>query len=347
MKYRVVPVGFNGPANNRLRFAEKDALDFSRLMCGALGPVGEEDVTFLRGPYATTRRLADVLSFLVSESPEVVLLFFSGHGSSQGLGLADGIFRHEWLRAALRAINPHVSLVVLDTCDAASYFQKRAAAVLGAALTPDWQTLLAHATPGTRVMAATHVNQKAREYADRGNGAFTWHLLRAPEFAAGDLDGGRFLSDLAAFEAVETWMQASGALHSPQGFRLGGFPLARSQVYQTIGGAALTGVRWRQREVVVDFEMAGRKYVDTEIALRVENALGQLIDERRVTFSPSEESGTYSTTLPLPVLSIIQDPVTRLLRARGQDAGIAWHIQILDDWDRPLDRTQFGLRQAG
>ena len=156
MRYQVLCLGVNeGPGGSTLRFAEKDATDIYNVFTSALGPPrarGYCDTAEDANRQSVLARLRE----LARQPPEFLLLYFSGHGSKEGILLSDGLLEFSVLAQRLRAINTRTTLIIFDTCHAAAYGGfVREGDVAGVGDYEDelaWAKMLAQSRPGTRML---------------------------------------------------------------------------------------------------------------------------------------------------------------------------------------------------
>jgi uncharacterized caspase-like protein len=139
---------------------------------------------------------------LVNGSPDVVVFFFSGHGSKTDTGYYlltsearkadEGISMHEIMTLASKS-NAKYIIILLDCCHAAG---------MGAiTLNNSDLDLLSN---GICIMAACGANETTIENREVGHGSFTYRIIRGLEGSAADTRGNITIGGLYSFVAQET-----------------------------------------------------------------------------------------------------------------------------------------------
>lgn len=313
---------------------------------GALGPVDESDVVTLLGPTATILGVRSALMGIALDAPTYAVFYFSGHGNEVGLLCADGLLPYAQLVADLRAVNAPKSVVILDVCHAASYldFLKEAHITRPAGqLALSWLDVLAHATPGSRLIFSAARDRNAGEGGKVTNGHFTWALLQALHGAPGDIarGTGRWVSDQRAFSiARQLVIEHFGILQQPIERGLtGDFPLAISQAETPIGGAAFVKVDVAVHGISVEVGLLvdGRKYVSTTMGCELVNGDGRQLSMHTDAVRPDSDSGFYSGTIRFALDQILQDPLCSLEWTMLRRVRVEWRLRLLDQHGRELD----------
>ncbi|MCZ7681207.1 MAG: caspase family protein [Sandaracinaceae bacterium] len=98
MEYQIVSAGVNvAPGLKPLTWAEKDATDVASFMASAQGPLHGQSITPLRGGAATRGAILRAIRE-AGLLGDYVFVYFSGHGTEQGIATADGILDYEKAR---------------------------------------------------------------------------------------------------------------------------------------------------------------------------------------------------------------------------------------------------------
>jgi len=323
------------PGARTLRFAEKDASDVFQMLVGDEGPVGLAEARCLRG--ASMAGLEVALAEALVAAPRYFILYFSGHGSEDGLACSDGLFHFAKLARWLKLIGAEKSLCVLDTCHSASFnrFMKIAGEPGFAGVpTVSWFELLASATPGIRLAFSTGADRLSVESPAYQNGVFTHFFLRGLRKARPDLraSGDSFVSDRRAFDYARWAVRERHPDQTPEQYGLDGtLPLCRPD------GSNLVGDGWIERlEVLptslrVHLTVEGRRFVDTSIRFTVLS----LPTRRHLTagliplhLSSSEENGYID--VPFRQSWIFEDPTSYFYLMNGGVARYTYVVGLVD-----------------
>lgn len=334
--YRLLSIG----VNNGLKYAEKDAADVHRFFTGGAGPLRDEQATLLVGRGATVAQVAEELGRLAQAAPDLLVLYFSGHGGTGGIQLADGKLPYEYLAAALRRLRGSRAVVILDTCRAGSfrrYLQQDKIAGLGALPDKRWQELLAAAAPGARIYYSVPADKLSREGDGVENGHFTAAFLAGLTYARGDLDG--YVSDRAAFVAARAVMREHWP-HDPlpEASGIGGdLPLAISQAPAPVGTATLPWVRLLRGSTSLGLRLGcdGRRHLPTRLEVALCDAQGNIISLREDQLSPGFDRTEFELEVPLDRRRVLAyRPIRRALQGAG--AWLRWEVRVYDEHDRVL-----------
>ncbi|NMO22036.1 caspase family protein [Pyxidicoccus fallax] len=245
MRRLAIVIGIDAypPPQTRLRGCVGDARRFGRFLYSARGGSFEQ-VLPLMDRAANLAQLRRVFRQASESAWDQVVVYFSGHGSHQGILTWDGLMGFVELARSIRSIPARWHLLVLDACEAGAVHQHFDG--VGGLPAPEdsagiYLDLLRRAHPGLRVITAVDRQTNATE---RGaQGVFTTALLRAARDAWPDL-GSRGVS------AGRVFLNAAGILDregDPLPQRSGGlddFPLALTEVLQPLGGAGVHQRPW-------------------------------------------------------------------------------------------------------
>jgi len=352
MTYRVLSLGVNQTpySPTDLRFAEDDALRMARLWAGSRGPAESEHVTLLRGRQATLDAVRAELEMLTIFPPVYFVFGWAGHGSEEGIALADGVLSYEELAWWLSAIDARVKVAVLATCHAgaaAVRFKTKIAGVgdLGA----DWRRVLLRACPGLRLFAAVGTNALAYYDAAVGGSRFLYGFFTALRMSAGDLVVGSnsWISDTALLPRVraiiaERWPgEALPELSGPS-CRRSPFPLVLSQAAKPVGSSVIMPVMPGDGvSVRIAVEAYNRKFVDTWIEVVANTDDGATIDAARVSFVPTATEARFEQRFSIGSRNLLANPRTGLRLRAGLPVRLLWSIRVLDDHSHVLSQRAF------
>jgi len=203
----------------RLWYAEKDAERMYRTL-GELGDLDQGGSVLLQGKSVSA--LLDALRALepriraAKQAGEktLLLVYYSGHASHDGLELGADRLSFDTLRSVLAASGADAKIAIVDACEAGLLTQ-----VKGAAAAPALEFALPaeDTVSGLALIASTAVGESAQESAALGGSFFTHHLEVALRGAA-DLDGdGRVtLTEAFSFTSARTSAGTSGTQAGPQ-----------------------------------------------------------------------------------------------------------------------------------
>src|SRR5690606_22828803 len=90
------------------------------------------------------------------EAPDCAVVYFSGHGSPEGIALADGLLTYDTLAALLLGIGSARPIVIVDACHAAAGFRPFLVRVggFGEDIASDWASAVQESVQGLRFFAA-------------------------------------------------------------------------------------------------------------------------------------------------------------------------------------------------
>ncbi|WP_224240214.1 caspase family protein [Hyalangium gracile] len=189
-----ITVGNNvgAPSHSRLRFAEADASRFADVL-RELGGFRGEDVRVLHHP-TRAQLLAEVraLEQRISEeargsSRRTLLLFYwSGHATEQGLELGSESLSFAELRKLLGASRAHVRVAFVDACRSGGLVTTKGAKALPRGF--ELNVTSDESPDGTAIVASSGPGENALESAELRGSVFTHHLTAALRGAA-DADG--------------------------------------------------------------------------------------------------------------------------------------------------------------
>ncbi len=332
--YRIICVGVNhAPRADVLRFAEKDASDIARIMSGQVGPVDPENVMVLHG--ATKARLRAALTQVRADKPDFLLFYFSGHGSTAGLSLRDGLFSYDELSRWLQAIGATASATVLDTCYSGAFI-KEGRTVLGA-VDVDVLQLLAEATPGNRVICSSSADRKSSEGGGVRNGHMTAALIDAILQAPGDLRGkdGGWITARRLFSRIQKTLTHRGQCPVAYGLE-GDFPFARDHQF-IYGDAELAGLDISGQHVLVSLAVTDRRGIPTIVSAEASNRQGRRLFHRAFTVFATDVIDVANVSFRFDTSAVAMDPASQIHLLMRNTAPVIWRVALLDARGRHLD----------
>ncbi|MFP2908470.1 caspase domain-containing protein [Pyxidicoccus sp. 3LFB2] len=187
-------VGSNvgAPNHSRLRFAQDDASRFADAL-KELGGFRDEDVRVLHQPtrkqlLAEVRALEQRIAGTARGSSRRTLLLFywSGHATEQGLELGSESLAFAELRKLLGASRAHVRLAFVDACRSGGLVTTKGAKALPAGF--ELNVTSDESPDGTAIVASSGPGENALESAELRGSFFTHHLTAGLRGAA-DADG--------------------------------------------------------------------------------------------------------------------------------------------------------------
>ncbi|EPX60421.1 hypothetical protein D187_001908 [Cystobacter fuscus DSM 2262] len=187
-------VGSNvgAPSHSRLRFAEADASRFADAL-REIGGFRGEDVRVLHHPtraqlLAEMRALEQRITGAARDSSRRTLLLFywSGHATEQGLELGGESLAFAELRKLLGASRAHVRLAIVDACRSGGLVTTKGAKALPSGF--ELNVTSDDSPDGTAIVASSGPGENALESAELRGSFFTHHLTAGLRGAA-DADG--------------------------------------------------------------------------------------------------------------------------------------------------------------
>ncbi|RKH48173.1 caspase family protein [Corallococcus sicarius] len=189
-----IAVGSNvgAPGHARLRFAEADASRFADAL-KELGGFRAEDVRVLHQPTraqllvevrALEQRIVEAARR--SSRRNLLLLYWSGHATEQGLELGSESVAFAELRKLLGASRAHVRLAFVDACRSGGLVTSKGAKALPGGF--ELNVTSDESPDGTAILASSGPGENALESAELRGSFFTHHLTAGLRGAA-DADG--------------------------------------------------------------------------------------------------------------------------------------------------------------
>ncbi len=208
-----------GPEAEWLYFAEEDADKLARVLV-ELGGFPADQVTVLHGTGRTAllrelRQLAERVATVAREPGDdvLVLFYYSGHGTPEGLELGRTTVSHEELDAHLSAAGADVELLLIDACHAGAMTRHKGARDKGGAKAPSFLLELdpGGSAEGRVVIGSSAADELSQESDEIGGSYFTHFLVSGLRGAAdGDGDGRVTLQELYGHLYRETTWQTAG-----------------------------------------------------------------------------------------------------------------------------------------
>jgi hypothetical protein len=169
----------HGLAEERpLRYASRDA----EAMAGVireLGPFGKDDIHLLTNPTLEDFRSAlkevrgRVEELRKQGVQSLVLLYYSGHGSTEGLHVRGRNFPRTEVNALVESLASDLKILILDACESGDFLRRK-----GAALLPDREIVKEDGlgSRGIIVLSSSSRGEAAQESEDYRGAVFSHHL---------------------------------------------------------------------------------------------------------------------------------------------------------------------------
>lgn len=350
MKYAALFIGVNvTPGLTPLNYAESDAAKTARLLCSNLAYGRTSNTATLLGRRATRASVRAALAQMRREAPDCALVYFSGHGSPEGIALADGLLTYDELAELLLGIGSVRPIVIVDACHAGAGFHPFLVRIGGVGGLADdmesaWVSVVQDSVRGLRFFAAVASGHSTyEEHAIRG-GRFSWSLRRAFRRAPGRVFGSyAWVTEIDAFnyaieEMARRWPDDELPLFLVPKANGNPMPLVLAQATCVVGTSKIALVRPRATAgVAVLLQAQGRQFIPTLVRVRVYDATGHLVGEAFRTWHPAEEFARHSEAFSIgwPTLQASNDVFAASVF--GQPFGLNWEVTLLDDFGRVLD----------
>jgi hypothetical protein len=268
-------VGFG--EDEPLRHAEREAKDLSRLFV-EMGGIAAPRTTVLQG--VTAPQFKDAVASLEAQvreieadGDEVLLVFYyTGHASRQGLHLSGTLLEMDWLRRWLETSRAQVRIAFVDACESGSLARSKGGTPVDAIEITVDDALTA---TGLAVITSTGPLSVARESDQFGGGVFSRALLTGLRGSA-DLDGDGTISleetyrHVFAETVIGTAGSGSSSIQRPE-YRM---------ELSGIGEVALTRVASTAAGLVLPEELEGVYTVVSvssgQVVARVDKTAGEL-----------------------------------------------------------------------
>ncbi|MCP3144315.1 caspase family protein [Pyxidicoccus xibeiensis] len=197
------------PHHSRLRFAEADASRFADVL-RELGGFRGEDVRVLQHPtraqlLAEVRALEQRIAAAARDSSRRTLLLFywSGHATEQGLELGSESLAFAELRKLLGASRAHVRVAFVDACRSGGLVTTKGAKPLPGGF--ELNVTGDESPDGTAIVASSGPGENALESAELRGSFFTHHLTAGLRGAAdADADGRITLQEAYRYAYAKT-----------------------------------------------------------------------------------------------------------------------------------------------
>jgi hypothetical protein len=273
-----------------------------------------------------------------AQSPDYFVFHFSGHGSRRGICLVDGLLSYAELAAEFRRMGAARSLVIIDACEAAAFYDFHRHAVMGGPLEQAAaEIMLLAATPGMRMMFAVAKGRLARERDELRHGIFTHAILRALHQSRGDLElwGTSCVSDLQAFNAATGFAAEYEQVPVSVNLR-GDLPLVVSEADMEIGTAAIA-LRSVTGGLGAGIVISGRRFVPTVVRVSLVDARGRAVLSRALAFTPAREQVVFNPSVAFPVARVQDDLWCEAYLRRNGRLGFMWMVSVEDQHGHVLD----------
>lgn len=343
-------IGVNrAPGVPPLACAENDAIAIWRAQVGGVGLSSPDDVRCLLGSDATRPAILRWLRLAAMQSLDYLTFFFSGHGSPDGIMLADGILPYKDLATALARVDAPRALFITDTCHAGAFDRFRRHAGLSGIDGSAPQLLLLRAVRGTRLMFSVGEGRLAGEDRTLGHGFFTYSLVRSLLRSDGDLElgGVSCVSDARAFAGAALIARAKfGQVPLSSGLT-GDLPLAVSEAHMVIGSASIL-LADDPRGLSVRTVVSNRMFVPTVVRASLVDARDRVVFSAAKGYLPNTERAGVRTLFPFPAEAVLGDPWCRAHLQRYGGIVLRWDVTIEDGHGHRLEEVSHltGLTQG-
>ena len=267
-------VGFGD--DEPLRHAEREAKDLARLF-GEMGGMSAARTTVLQGAHADAFK--DAVASIEAQVREIeaagddvlLVFYYSGHATRQGLHLGGTLLEMEWLRRWLETSRAQIRIAFVDACESGTLARTRGGTPVEAIEITVDDALTAS---GLAVITSTGPLSVARESDNFGGGVFSRALLTGLRGSA-DLDGNGTITLEEAYrhtfaETVISSASGGESIQKPE-FRL---------ELSGIGEVALTRIRDTAAGLVLPEELEGVYTVVSvasgQVVARVDKKAGEL-----------------------------------------------------------------------
>jgi hypothetical protein len=166
-------------SDRALRYASRDAMRMAQVIRD-LGGFEKDRVYLLINP-----GLPRVLSSLEEIRGRIkelkragaqtsVLLYYSGHGSAEGLHVRGRRFAREEVNALVESLESDLKIVILDACESGDFLRRKGARILENRVIVKQDRLRSH---GTIVLSSSSRGEQAQESEDYRGAVFSHHLI--------------------------------------------------------------------------------------------------------------------------------------------------------------------------
>lgn len=191
-----------GLADERpLRYAAKDAKSMAEIF-GRAGTFDEDRIYLLTNTSldkikATLEEVRGRVRELNKAGTEtLVLIYYSGHGSYNGLHVQGRMFSKEEISRFLESLESNLKIVILDACESGDFLRRKGGRVLEA---PKVVKLDQLEGKGTILISSSSRGEMAQESEEYRGAVFTHHFLNGMRGLA-DYDGDKSIRLLEAFD---------------------------------------------------------------------------------------------------------------------------------------------------
>ena len=301
-----------------------------------MGPANASESPLLLGEGATIGTVLVWLYFMAQADTEYLLFYFSGHGSEEGIELADGTLTYRALHEALQQFSTKPVLVILDACHSGTYGKIAEVSGVGSS----WAELLAKAMPGTRMFFAARSDETTSEGGGVPGGRLTWTLLEVLRMCMGAMRQGdhQFVADDEAFyttyaRMAQRWPQDT----LPESRNLvGDFPMLQSYVAQNFGRTSSLHIATTPRVFGIDVATRVIGFPGKMLDIRY-----QLLDQRwkvikgqRHPFVPQQHIDVSGHSLS--VTGFIWPYDVKQAFESGSQVTLRWAAQLVDPMTNAL-----------
>ena len=189
------------PRERTLKYASRDAVSMAGVF-RELGSYSKDKLYLLVNPTLERVRLTlreirgRVLELRRTGSQTSVLLYYSGHGSAEGLHMRGKIVSRREVGDLLDSLECDLKIVILDACESGDFLRRK-----GGVLYEDREILKQDEleSRGTILLSSSSSGEQAQESEDYKGAVFSHHLINGLKGLA-DYDSNREVTLLEAFD---------------------------------------------------------------------------------------------------------------------------------------------------
>jgi Caspase domain len=184
-----------------LRYASRDAKEMAEAFRHA-GTFDEDRLYLLvNQPLEKIKEALDEVKGRVRElrkagTESLVLIYYSGHGSAQGLHIRGKVFSKDDLSRYLESLQSNLKIVILDACESGDLLRAKGGRLVEGAKVVKMDRL---ESQGTIMISSSSRGEMAQESEDYRGAVFTHHFLNGMRGLA-DYDGDKSIRLMEAFD---------------------------------------------------------------------------------------------------------------------------------------------------
>lgn len=206
-------------ADRALRYASRDAMRMAQVI-RELGTYDKDRIYLLANPsldkiLATLGEMRGRIKELKKSGVQTsVLLYYSGHGSAEGLHVRGKRFDREDVNAMLESLESDLKIVILDACESGDFLRRKGGRLLeNRQIVKDDQLR----SEGTIVLSSSSRGEQAQESEDYKGAVFSHHLINGLRGLADyNADGRVTLLEVFDYARASTRMEEIGGATEKQ-----------------------------------------------------------------------------------------------------------------------------------